>query len=161
MQMDKPEVQLLLQRALGQLLFYPPNVAGWPGGKNWIDSSSLMLRLQIPRLLHDNDEVTISTKTDDDQQMGMREILFKKMQNNSLGNRYKINAKIDWESYINMFKDVKREQLLSSLKQIIIPAYANKLNDELIEKNSDKSSREAYIKSVTINLMCTPEFQMG
>lgn len=161
MQMEKPEIQLLLQRALGQLLFYPPNVAGWPGGKNWIDSSSLMLRMQIPRLLHDNDEVAIGTKTDDDQQMGMRDNIFKKMQNNVLGNRFKINASIDWDSYVSIFKDVKREQLLSTIKQIIIPAYTNKLNDELIEKNSDKSSREAYIKSVTINLMSTPEFQMG
>lgn len=161
MVMEKPEIQLLLQRALGQLLFYPPNVAGWPGGKNWIDSSSLMLRLQIPRLLHDNDEVNIGAKTDDDQQMGMQERFFKKMQNNPIANRFKINAKIDWEAYVSMFKDVKRENLLSSIKQVIISNYVTKISDELIEKNSDKSSREAYIKSVTISLMSTPEFQMG
>ena len=45
---ENKQVQLLLQRLLGQILFYPPNVAGWPGGYNWIDSSSLMLRMQIP-----------------------------------------------------------------------------------------------------------------
>ena len=27
---------IFLQRALGQMLFNPPNVAGWPGGKSWI-----------------------------------------------------------------------------------------------------------------------------
>lgn len=161
MQMEKPEMQLLLQRALGQLLFYPPNVAGWPGGKNWIDSSSLMLRLQIPRLLHDNDEIAIGAKTDDDQQMGMQEKPIKKAMNNAFGNRYKIEAKIDWEAYINMFKDVKRDDLLTTLKQIIIPSYSTKMDDALIEKNSDKTSRETYIKTVTINLMSTPEFQMG
>ena len=50
MELDKPEVQLLFERALGQILFYPPNVAGWPGGKNWIDSSTLMLtNYEYPR----------------------------------------------------------------------------------------------------------------
>ena len=42
MKFGNEEVQLLYQRLLGQVLFYPPNVAGWPGGRNWIDSSSLM-----------------------------------------------------------------------------------------------------------------------
>jgi hypothetical protein len=37
----------LLQRALGQVLFVPPNVAGWPGGRTWIDNSSLLLRLNL------------------------------------------------------------------------------------------------------------------
>ena len=38
--------QLLLrtQRVLGQVLFQPPTVAGWPSGKDWIDSSSLLYR---------------------------------------------------------------------------------------------------------------------
>lgn len=42
---------IFIQKALGQTLFQPPNVAGWPEGRGWIDGSSLMLRMQIPRLL--------------------------------------------------------------------------------------------------------------
>ncbi len=42
---------LFVQRALGQILFNPPNVAGWPGGKSWIDNSTLMLRLSIPAFI--------------------------------------------------------------------------------------------------------------
>lgn len=34
-------------RALGQNLFYPPNVKGWPGGSNWINSSTLLAREQF------------------------------------------------------------------------------------------------------------------
>jgi len=55
MQLENDYIQLLFQRALGQLLFYPPNVAGWPGGTAWIDSSSLMLRLRIPQLIKDDE----------------------------------------------------------------------------------------------------------
>ena len=31
---------------LGQLLFDPPDVAGWPGGRAWVDASRLVLRAQ-------------------------------------------------------------------------------------------------------------------
>ena len=30
--------------AMGQALFYPPNVAGWPGGTNWLTSQTLIAR---------------------------------------------------------------------------------------------------------------------
>ena len=32
---------------MGQVLFYPPNVAGWPGGNTWINSSALLTRLNF------------------------------------------------------------------------------------------------------------------
>jgi hypothetical protein len=73
MKIANEEVQLSLQRLLGQLLFYPPNVAGWPGGANWIDSSTLMFRLQIPELIYASEEFHLKPKEDDDQTMGMRE----------------------------------------------------------------------------------------
>src|SRR4029078_145244 len=73
MQLENAKIQLLLENALGQILFYPPNVAGWQGGKAWIDSSTLMLRLRIPQLIKDDDTVYIVPKTDDDVQMGMKE----------------------------------------------------------------------------------------
>jgi len=34
-------------KALGMSLFAPPNVAGWPGGKHWIDSTRLVLRMNL------------------------------------------------------------------------------------------------------------------
>jgi uncharacterized protein (DUF1800 family) len=33
--------------AMGQSLFLPPNVAGWPGGSSWINSSTLLTRLNF------------------------------------------------------------------------------------------------------------------
>jgi hypothetical protein len=40
-------IDLQAQRALvqmGQILFYPPNVAGWPGGANWLTSQTMIAR---------------------------------------------------------------------------------------------------------------------
>jgi uncharacterized protein (DUF1800 family) len=34
-------------RTLGENLFYPPNVKGWPGGQTWINSSTLLARKQF------------------------------------------------------------------------------------------------------------------
>jgi uncharacterized protein (DUF1800 family) len=157
-QLDKPEIQIIFQRALGQLLFYPPNVAGWPGGKNWIDSSSLMLRLQIPRLIKDDTEFALNTKTDDDQQMGMKEMFYKK-DGKQLGGQFRINAHINWEEYIKKFDEIKRENLLEELKQLTLQS-SNNINNLVIENNTDKSSRETFIKSATIALMSTPEYQL-
>lgn len=43
-------VQLANQlRELGQLVFYPPNVKGWAGGKAWINSSTLLGRANLVR----------------------------------------------------------------------------------------------------------------
>lgn len=42
---------IALQRNLDQVLFYPPSVAGWPQGREWIDSSSLVKRMQMAAAL--------------------------------------------------------------------------------------------------------------
>lgn len=36
---------------MGQILFYPPNVAGWPGGASWINSSTLLSRVNFATAL--------------------------------------------------------------------------------------------------------------
>ncbi len=38
---------VLVSRQLGQDLFAPPNVKGWPGGEAWINSATLLQRKQI------------------------------------------------------------------------------------------------------------------
>lgn len=158
-QIDKPEIQLIFQNALGQALFYPPNVAGWPGGKNWIDSSSLMLRMQIPRLIKDSKEFAITTKTDDDVQMGMQEKLYNKMQM-EVAKKFKISARINWEDYIKSFEKVERNNLLDAIKIRLLQVDAASLNNTIIENNIVKTSREEYIKSATIAIMSTPEYQI-
>ena len=36
---------------LGQNLFYPPNVAGWEGGRMWINANTLLTRYNMPKTL--------------------------------------------------------------------------------------------------------------
>ncbi len=44
---DKKSI-IRMQRALDQVLFMPPNVGGWPYGKEWINSTSVVYRMQLP-----------------------------------------------------------------------------------------------------------------
>ncbi|MFZ9044683.1 MAG: DUF1800 domain-containing protein [Cyclobacteriaceae bacterium] len=43
---------LYLQQMLGQVIFSPPNVSGWPvDGREWVDSASLIFRIDLPQLM--------------------------------------------------------------------------------------------------------------
>lgn len=39
--------------AMGQELFNPPNVKGWPGGRDWISAGTLAVRYHLPEALFD------------------------------------------------------------------------------------------------------------
>jgi uncharacterized protein (DUF1800 family) len=155
MQLENDQAQLLFERALGQILFYPPNVAGWPGGKNWIDSSSLMLRLRIPQILAANDAMDIMPKTDDDVQMGQMMAGIKKMKDAVKGG----TATIDWQAVNKIFEKVSREQLLESIAATVLQT-KNKVSNAILDKYVNTASRESFVKSAVINLMATPEYQL-
>ena len=162
MQLENAESQLLLQRVLGQVLFYPPNVAGWPGGKSWIDSSTLMMRLRIPQLISDNDEFNVRPKTDDDQMMGRMEDNIPNKGNGKLamGKAGRpIKAEIDWKNYLKIFEQVPRDQLTQALASTLLQVKPGFSND-LIMSYADSNSRESFVKSATIQIMSTPEYQL-
>ena len=160
MQIENEEIQLILQRLLGQILFYPPNVAGWPGGTNWIDSSSLMLRLRLPQMIVESQELKMDPKDDDDQMMGMKDQSTgkNKTQNRGMGTQV-IRATIDWKQYLQKFEKIPREKLTTEMANTILQN-AGSMNSSVIEKYADDSSREIFIKTMTIQLMSTPEYQM-
>ena len=156
MEMQNDQAQLLFQRTLGQILFYPPNVAGWPGGKNWIDSSSLMLRLRIPQIMSANEAMDIRPKTDDDVAMGqMMDANLKKMQDAVKGG----TATIEWSAVNKVFEKVPRENLLQKITATILQTQSQ-VSTKLLDKYLNNESRENYIKSAVVNLMSTPEYQL-
>ena len=157
MHISNEEVQLTLQRLLGQQLFYPPNVAGWPGGKNWIDSSSLMLRMRIPQMIYMEDELTMKPKDDDDQMMGMGDKPLKKA--NARKGGQIITATVDWPKYLALYQKTPREKLVPELAASLLQT-SNGVSESILKKYVDNSSREAFIKTTTIQLMSSPEYQL-
>jgi hypothetical protein len=152
MELERPEIQLLFQRVLGQMLFYPPNVAGWPGGKNWIDSSALMFRMRLPQILTNADEFLIKPKNDDDVMMG-NEGVDKRPKVN------KVNVTVDWNSVVKVFNKTDKDNLMQKVNGIVLQTKSS-INPGVVKRYVDNTSREGFIKSSIIELMSTPEYQL-
>ncbi|SIS46540.1 Uncharacterized conserved protein, DUF1800 family [Kaistella chaponensis] len=140
MQLEKPENLIVYQKLLGQMLLYPPNVAGWPSGNSWIDSSTLMLRLQIPQIWSGLRPLELEAKSDDDVEMGLKN---NQMRNKGFKNP---NIIIDWNLVESTFKNKSISDYLLQTKSS---------NEKIIEQFSDSS-----LKLKIINVMSTPEFQL-
>lgn len=152
MELNKPEVQLLFERALGQILFYPPNVAGWPGGKNWIDSSALMLRMRIPQILTNADDFVVKPKDDDDTMMGMEGV-------DKNAKARQVNSTVDWNAVTKVFDETSRENLIQKISDVVLQT-KDKISSTILDKYIDKDARDVYIKTTMVELMSTPEYQL-
>lgn len=141
MEIKNPENITVYQKLLGQILLSPPNVAGWPSGKSWIDSSTLMLRLQIPQIWSGLRPMEYSAKEDDDIDMGMKskEALIKAFKNP--------NITIDWLAVEKVFKNKNPEDYLIQ-------------NEEWINMKTINQFSNQSLKMNIINLMSTPEYQL-
>ncbi|HYM94509.1 MAG TPA: DUF1800 domain-containing protein [Chitinophagaceae bacterium] len=162
MKLENEDALIVLQRVLDQMLFYPPNVAGWPGGKTWIDSSSLMMRMRIPQLINDTDEMNVKPKDDDDQMMGRRDnevYAIKKQGMTGIPRRQQINATVDWSLYLKNFEKTDKEKLIDGISKFLLQT-KSEVSDDTIRQYADADSRESFIKTATIQIMSTPEYQL-
>lgn len=148
MQFEDPFGLVLLQRGLGQVLFSPPNVAGWPGGKNWIDSSSLMLRLRVPRLLLGEDDWNVQGKSDDDVQMGVVQNLQKRFA-----------GKTDWSLLLKTCTKMPVAALPDRLSETLLLT-CRPQTIALLRSLPSATDRTDLIRSLTAHLLSTPEYQL-
>lgn len=153
MSLTLPEAQILLQKALGQVLFYPPNVAGWPGGSAWIDSSSLMLRLRLPQMLYAQSEIDLRVKSDDDQQMGQRE--------QQGGGKRRLSAEIDWTPALAPFAQLPESEIVRSTGQYLLQVAPGEPQQAVVAQSVNRNSREQLLKTALLYWMATPEYQMN
>jgi uncharacterized protein (DUF1800 family) len=142
MNIQNPENLIVYQKLLGQMLLYPPNVAGWSNGKSWIDSSTLMLRLQIPQIWSGLRPLDYRPKEDDDLDMGL------KNNTNTLTKSFKNpNITIDWTRIEKVFTGKNVEDYLIQ-------------NSKSLDMSSVKNFSDNSVKMNVINLMSTPEYQL-
>ncbi|MBC6111059.1 DUF1800 family protein [Pedobacter fastidiosus] len=148
---NKPQVLIQLQSSLGQYLFNPPNVAGWPGGQSWIDSSSLMLRMRIPSLVLNDGEIDFSGKADPEDEAVIA--LSRAGTNNanaSIKPKSYVNANADWPKFLDTLpKGLTPLELTEFLLQ-------PKLNDKIIKMVSDNKG----LRSTSVEITSLPEYQL-
>jgi uncharacterized protein (DUF1800 family) len=142
-----------IQRILGQVLLYPPNVAGWPGGQNWIDSSSLVYRMKLPRILLSNDVSEIAPKDDGDVN-GFSRIQKK----TGTTERIKVNA--NWENIFTSFLDLDSDELIGSISRSLMSTTSFVIDKELLKKYATASDKRDQIKLLVLHFMTLPEYQL-
>ena len=157
MKLENAESLLIIQKLLGQTLFYPPNVAGWPGGRSWIDSSTLMMRMRIPQLLNDTDYMNVQPKSDDDQMMGMMKAR-ENMRNMGRAGR-PLKADINWKSLTDNFVSLPKEKMVHSLANTLLQAKL-KLPEQVIFQFVEGQDKNEKIRSAILQIMSIPEYQM-
>lgn len=159
MEFGNENMVINLQRVLGQYLFNPPNVAGWPGGKSWIDSSSLVIRMRLPEALFMSKELDLHVKqTDPDMQSGHNV----NMQMDSREKPFKIaKADTDWSRYVAYWGKYGKAELPGALAGYLLAVPISKGQLAIIASYADDRSPEEYIKSLTILMMELPEYQLA
>ncbi|HWY13021.1 MAG TPA: DUF1800 domain-containing protein [Bacteroidia bacterium] len=136
------KVLLGFQRQLGQVLFFPPNVAGWPGGKNWIDSSTLMLRMRLPSLILNNGDIENDGRIDDpDDMMGISAEQINK----------KLNTSVNWAEILNTHEGLT----LENLSKILLAKQPNSKVINVISTNAANDLKEQIVKLISL-----PEYNL-
>lgn len=142
----KVKTQTGLQNVLGQVLFFPPNVAGWKGGRAWIDSSSLLLRLNLPQYIINESEVDLGGKPafeEEDYQPKEKTKLY-----------------ADWKEIISHNKPLQRDAMYDVLITQLIQCNSSQIKKEIVMQNVSTQDKEKYIVKLAANIMSTPEFQL-
>ncbi len=148
---------LAIQKNLGQVLLYPPNVAGWAGGKSWIDTSTMMLRMKLPEILFKSSELQFEMK-EDPQEMG--EVMTKlKPKDKAL---YKqVKTTIDINDYISSLSGKDNDEILKTLADSILMKIPGQETMNAVKKYLDTSTKENFIESSIMRLLSVPEYQLS
>lgn len=141
MDFNNPKELLYLQKLLGQVLLFPPNVAGWKGGRNWIDINTMMLRLKLPSILLANGVIALDEKN-------AFEDSFEKI-NRRRGIQKRLHITVDWEGF---------NQKVSNLKELEEKLLVTNMNKGT-EKNVGQLEK-SDVKAYCIQLMSLPEYQL-
>ncbi|WP_109299303.1 DUF1800 family protein [Aquimarina sp. AU474] len=145
---ENPKVLLYLQRRLNQMLFFPPNVAGWPGGKAWIDNSTLMLRLKLASLTLNSGVIEWQDKIDIPENPMMSQQVYQKIKSKL---QKKVKTEADWDIFLSNLESKNKIALTHLIIQPELSKAANRVVSNLDENDT---------KNFIIELMSLPEYQL-
>jgi hypothetical protein len=119
----------------------------------------LMIRLQMPQALSSKDAIEIRPKSDDDTNMGMTEEKRIRVGKKAAFTKAGASANIDWTIVNKVFEKTARPQLLPTIIDTLLQT-KGRVAEATLAKYLNNESRENFIKSVVVNVMSTPEYQL-
>lgn len=144
---------LAVQRVLGQTLFFPPNVSGWAGGRNWIDNSTLATRMMLPKRLAEAGTLDAEGKFQMDDE------------NPNEGDKpkpkYRFECSIAWDALAQRFPQTDLNAQWIALQEYFLavppfPELPTKLKGRWMEMSASKR-----IPEMALFLTRTPEYQLA
>lgn len=148
---------LNIQKMMGQLLFNPPNVAGWPGGKSWINTSTLILRLKLPEIIFKSSNLSFDYK-DDPPEMGES---YKEISKKEKKQYKQMSTRIDLKNFVNEFSEYDNDEIAEKLIESLLQINLDSKKIKLIKSYSDFTSKFNLIKSLTLKIISMPEYQLS
>ncbi len=146
-----------VQKALGQVLFFPPNVAGWKGGNTWIDSTSLLLRLSMPFYIIRGEGIKIKSKPHFEENP----------EDAPPPNEERGKIESDWTALNSAFKNLPAESQMESMLEYFIQCNTSRIDINLLKTSWTNSDKPALTGTGGDNLtlsmaaiMSLPEFQL-
>ena len=143
LEFKRDRLMLKVQKSMGQVLFFPPNVAGWPTGQGWIDSSTLLARVHFPMACLDNGNFDFAVKEDPEEAIPEK--------------RFKKKYEVSWRS---LNKAIDQDISFNELSQWLLRVPLSSEKTEQIAALAQSKSGMDLQKSA-IALMSLPEFQLA
>ena len=157
-ELPAPHIAQNAMRQMGQILFAPPNVKGWDGGKSWISTSTLLFRNNFANYLINGDAILPGAI---------------KRQGGDLGSRAGAGGTLAEEIHpvpIDVNKIVRPElrenpeKLIAELSRLVLqtepPARIAVTFSKFLEE-CDASAEDATIRGLIHLMMSTPLYQLA
>jgi len=144
---------IVFQKALGQTLFEPPNVAGWPGGRNWIDSSSLLYRLQLPSVLLRNAEFRVALKEDEND-------IAPNVPRADRTFRQPVPATVQLAPVAKLLADTPEAKQPQKLSQFVLQTPIRPESLRLVQQAATHVDTAGRLRTMVTSLLSLPEYQM-
>lgn len=132
------------QKLLNQVLLRPPNVAGWKGGRTWIDSNTILIRLKLPSVILNHAVIALEEK-------GEFEDTYEQYYAKMSQRKKTINTKVDWNTFDRNFDKTDPAEL----EDYLLLSPLNSGTENLLDQLAMGDKRE-----VCVQLMSLPEYQL-
>jgi len=140
LEVSEPKSLYLLQKSLSQNLFDPPNVAGWPGGKAWIDNSTMLTRTNLPLNIY-------ITKNKSSENFG------------KVKGSKKLKGAYTFVGLEEMTQGLSEEETINKLANFLY-AVPLQMQPAVLKKFISADNHPEFVRQACVRLMSLPEYQM-
>jgi uncharacterized protein (DUF1800 family) len=146
-----PRLTLNPLRQMGQWLFYPPNVRGWVGGRNWINSATLASRRQLVESLF--------TPLDERSLNADEQIDLLAARTNGVSHFTVDDAAL--EDLVKLEPAAAADRLVQEFLPVAVaPDFHAGLENFLAANRNDEKQRLRRARRAAVTLLQSPEYQL-